>query len=187
MLDGFLYLVLDLGYGVEKVVAYGYRLDDSLQHRVTLTHHSKKGTIDVDGESNSYKIKTRNHDKQQTSFDVYLGGLGPSKMLPHQIWTAPLNQGYVGCMQDLLINGENVDLTEMVVEQNEVDAMEIDTEHTVAMGDPVPGVELQCRVTQPQCPSYPCLHNGVCRDGWNRYVCDCSGTAFTGSTCQQRK
>lgn len=29
----------------------------------------------------------------------------------------------------------------------------------------------------------PCQNNGVCNEGWNRPLCDCSATLYTGPTC----
>lgn len=40
-----------------------------------------------------------------------------------------------------------------------------------------------CHTQPSQCPSQPCLNSGVCTEGWNRFVCDCTETAFTGPTC----
>lgn len=40
-----------------------------------------------------------------------------------------------------------------------------------------------CHVQQAQCPSQPCLNGGVCTEGWNRFVCDCTDTIYTGPTC----
>ena len=34
-----------------------------------------------------------------------------------------------------------------------------------------------------QCHGHPCMHGGTCTEGWNRYICDCSQTSFTGATC----
>ena len=27
------------------------------------------------------------------------------------------------------------------------------------------------------------MNHGKCTEGWNRYICDCSATSFTGPTC----
>lgn len=34
-----------------------------------------------------------------------------------------------------------------------------------------------------QCDSQPCLNGGVCKDGWNRFTCDCSATNHGGPIC----
>lgn len=40
-----------------------------------------------------------------------------------------------------------------------------------------------CHVLPPQCESQPCMNGGVCTEGWNRFLCDCSTTSFNGPTC----
>lgn len=40
-----------------------------------------------------------------------------------------------------------------------------------------------CHTQPQQCPSQPCLNGGVCSEGWNRFICDCTNTMFTGPTC----
>lgn len=42
-----------------------------------------------------------------------------------------------------------------------------------------------CHVQSNQCGGTvpPCQNNGVCNEGWNRPICDCSSTSFTGPTC----
>jgi leucine-rich repeat transmembrane neuronal protein 1/2 len=40
-----------------------------------------------------------------------------------------------------------------------------------------------CRSQAPQCEATPCMNSGTCSEGWNRFVCDCSGTSFTGPRC----
>ncbi|KAI5748091.1 hypothetical protein M8J77_021783 [Diaphorina citri] len=34
-----------------------------------------------------------------------------------------------------------------------------------------------------QCESAPCINSGRCTDGWNRYICDCTGTSYSGPIC----
>ncbi|KAJ4432825.1 hypothetical protein ANN_21464 [Periplaneta americana] len=40
-----------------------------------------------------------------------------------------------------------------------------------------------CHVQLPQCDSQPCMNGGLCTEGWNRFICDCTATSFTGPTC----
>ena len=37
-----------------------------------------------------------------------------------------------------------------------------------------------------ECASNPCKNNGKCKDGINKYTCDCH-VSYKGSTCQTRK
>lgn len=42
-----------------------------------------------------------------------------------------------------------------------------------------------CHVQTNQCGGAipPCQNNGICNEGWNRPLCDCSATLYTGPTC----
>lgn len=85
-----------------------------------------------------------------------------------QVWTALLNYGYVGCIRDLFVDGQSKDIRRLAEAQRAV------------------GVKPSCSREPPkQCLSNPCQHNGVCREGWNRYVCDCSGTGYLGRSCER--
>ena len=68
-----------------------------------------------------------------------------------------------------MINGEKVDIAGLARKQK------------------APGVEEYCRVMENQCISRPCMHRGDCREGWNRFVCDCTITSYTGLTCNDGK
>lgn len=103
--------------------------------------------------------------------NLYLGGLPENKaglVFPTEVWTALLNYGFVGCVRDLFIDGQSKDVRRMAESQKAT------------------GVKPSCSKEAPkQCISNPCLNNGVCREGWNRYVCDCSGTGFLGRSCER--
>ncbi|KAG7256136.1 hypothetical protein CRUP_030099 [Coryphaenoides rupestris] len=39
--------------------------------------------------------------------------------------------------------------------------------------------------TAKQCDAKPCKNRGACKEGWNRYICDCTGTGFWARTCER--
>lgn len=50
-----------------------------------------------------------------------VGGIGTvvdSAAIPPSLWSATLRQGYVGCMRDLVINGNAVDLAAFARQQD---------------------------------------------------------------------
>lgn len=52
---------------------------------------------------------------------MYVGGLGPpfSEIpIPAGLWTAVLQQGFVGCFKDLVMNNEAVDVANYAREQD---------------------------------------------------------------------
>lgn len=103
--------------------------------------------------------------------DLYLGGLPDSRVglvLPTELWTAMLNYGYVGCVRDLFIDGRSKDIRQIAQSQN------------------MTGIKSSCnKVTGKQCDSNPCKNNGVCKEGWNRFICDCTGTGFWDTSCEK--
>jgi hypothetical protein len=44
-------------------------------------------------------------------------------------------------------------------------------------------IRSSCHKMPDQCHDRPCMHGGNCTEGWNRYVCDCSQTGFSGPAC----
>ena len=105
--------------------------------------------------------------------DMYLGGLPTDRtnlILPTELWTAMLNYGYVGCIRDLFIDGRSKDIRQIAENQNGA------------------GIKPSCN-KQPgkQCESYPCKNRGVCKEGWNRFICDCTGTGYWSRTCERGK
>jgi neurexin len=94
----------------------------------------------------------------------------PSLIIPPYFYSGMLGHGYVGCIQDVEINGQFVNLT-----------------HHAARAS-VGGISTDMCTPMPnQCDIGHCLNEGVCMEGWNRFVCDCSATGFNGPICSQRK
>lgn len=105
--------------------------------------------------------------------DMYLGGLPTDRtnlILPTELWTAMLNYGYVGCIRDLFIDGRSKDIRQIAEAQNGA------------------GIKPSCNKQQgKQCESYPCKNRGICKEGWNRFICDCTGTGYWSRTCERGK
>ncbi|CAG00107.1 unnamed protein product, partial [Tetraodon nigroviridis] len=103
--------------------------------------------------------------------DLYLGGLPDNRVglvLPTELWTAMLNYGYVGCVRDLFIDGRSKDIRQIAQSQN------------------MTGIKSSCnKLTGKQCDSNPCKNNGLCKEGWNRFICDCTGTGYWDSSCEK--
>ncbi|KAA0723993.1 Neurexin-2 Neurexin II-alpha [Triplophysa tibetana] len=145
LLDGFLYLLMDMGSGSIKLKTSNKKVNDG--------ECSNEGSeiLDLDG-------------------DMFLGGLPDTQqglVLPPEVWTALLNYGYVGCVRDLFIDGKSRDVRRLSEIQS------------------TPGVSSFCtRELQKRCSSAPCYNGGQCKEGWNRYMCDCTGTGFLGNNCE---
>ncbi|XP_024140878.1 neurexin 1a isoform X8 [Oryzias melastigma] len=170
MLDGHLYLLLDMGSGTTKTKAIDRKVNDGEWYHVDFQRDGRSGTISVNSVRTAY---TAPGDSEILDLDdaLYLGGLPEDRaglIFPTEVWTALLNYGYVGCIRDLFVDGQSKDIRRLAESQRAV------------------GVKPSCSKDQSkQCLSNPCQHNGICREGWNRYVCDCSGTGYLGRSCER--
>ncbi|PVD37242.1 hypothetical protein C0Q70_04237 [Pomacea canaliculata] len=72
------------------------------------------------------------------------------------------NDGYVGCIRGLRVNGILMDMASKL------------------RGTEVYGVIEGCIG---KCASNPCFNGGTCREGYYRYTCDCSYTPWRGWNC----
>ncbi|XP_049328507.1 neurexin-1a isoform X20 [Astyanax mexicanus] len=170
MLDGHLYLLLDMGSGTTKTRAINKKVNDGEWNHVDFQRDGRAGTISVNTIRTPYQAPGES-EILDLDDNLYLGGLPENKaglVFPTEVWTALLNYGFVGCVRDLFIDGQSKDVRRMAESQKAT------------------GVKSSCSKEAPkQCISNPCLNNGVCREGWNRYVCDCSGTGFLGRSCER--
>ncbi|XP_064781067.1 neurexin-3b-like isoform X3 [Oncorhynchus masou masou] len=170
LLDGGLYLLLDMGSGTIKVKATQNKVNDGAWHHVDIQRDGRSGIISVDNRRTPFTASGEN-EILDLEGDLYLGGLPDNRVglvLPTELWTAMLNYGYVGCIRDLFIDGRSKNIRAISESQNTT------------------GIRPTCsKVTGKQCDSNPCKNNGVCKEGWNRFICDCTGTGFWAGTCER--
>ncbi|XP_049877630.1 neurexin-1-like [Pectinophora gossypiella] len=167
MLNGYIYVHVDLGSGGVRVRASRRRVDDSHWHEFLMRRTGRDGRVTVDGANAEFKTPG---ESNQLELDgpLFVGGLGSeysASRTPPVLWTAALRQGFVGCIRDLVLNGKPQDLTAYARQQDSA------------------SVRPACHVLMKQCVSSPCQHSGACSEGWNRPLCDCSATNYTGPTC----
>ncbi|XP_073773868.1 neurexin 1a isoform X14 [Danio rerio] len=170
MLDGHLYLLLDMGSGTTKTRAVNKKVNDGEWYHVDFQRDGRSGTISVNSIRTPYNAPGES-EILDLDDKLYLGGLPEDRaglIFPTEVWTALLNYGYVGCVRDLFMDGQSKDIRRIAEAQRAV------------------GVKPSCSKEPPkQCLSNPCLNSGTCREGWNRYVCDCSGTGYLGRSCER--
>ncbi|XP_069772105.1 neurexin-3-like isoform X12 [Narcine bancroftii] len=170
LLDGNLFLLLDMGSGAIKIKSTTRKVNDGEWYHVDIQRDGRSGTISVNSRRTPF---TASGDSEILDLegDMYLGGLPDNRMgsiLPTELWTAMLNYGYVGCIRDLFIDGRSKDIRQLAEAQNAA------------------GVKPSClRVTSKHCDSNPCKNNAMCREGWNRFICDCTVMGYWGRTCER--
>ncbi|XP_047672391.1 neurexin 2b isoform X14 [Tachysurus fulvidraco] len=169
LLEGYLYLLMDMGSGSIKLKASNKKVNDGEWCHVDFQREGRKGSISVNSRTMPFNSNEGSEILDLDS-DMYLGGLPESRqdlILPPEVWTALLNYGYVGCVRDLFIDGKSRDVRRLAEIQSAL------------------GVSSFCtRELQKRCSSTPCGNGGLCKEGWNRYICDCTGTGYLGSNCE---
>ncbi|KAM9466713.1 neurexin 3a isoform 6-T6 [Clarias gariepinus] len=170
LLDGSLYLLLDMGSGTIKVKATQNKVNDGTWYHVDIQRDGRSGTISVNSRRTPFTASGES-EILDLEGDMYLGGLPENRaglILPTELWTAMLNYGYVGCIRDLFIDGRSKDIRQIAEEQNGA------------------GIKPSCnKMPGKQCESYPCKNKGACKEGWNRFICDCTGTGYWSRTCER--
>ncbi|XP_073434536.1 neurexin-2-beta isoform X7 [Dendrobates tinctorius] len=170
LLEGTLYLLLDLGSGGIKVKGSHKKVNDGEWCHVDIQRDGRKGSISVNSRNTPFQV---GGDSEILDLDgeMYLGGLPEPRedlQLPPEVWTASLGLGFVGCIRDLFVDGKSRDIRRL----SEVSG--------------AAGVTPFCtRETQRHCTNSPCRNGGQCREGWNRFICDCVGTGYLGDTCER--
>ncbi|XP_021341144.1 neurexin-1a-like isoform X3 [Mizuhopecten yessoensis] len=166
--DRFMYLIIDLGSGAMRIQVSMQPVSDAKLHEVSLEHIGRRGWILFDGQRVNYTVRGENSNLDMVGV-LYVGGVNDYKekyQLPKEMWAGMLGYGFVGCMQDVVINGNKMDLLNAARKQSKTDIVNF------------------CRPSEPQCMTRPCINNGQCSEGWNRYVCDCKATRYVGDFCQ---
>ncbi|XP_067335062.1 neurexin 3a isoform X4 [Channa argus] len=170
LLDGSLYLLLDMGSGTIKVKATQTKVNDGGWYHVDIQRDGRSGTISVNSRRTPFTASGES-EILDLEGDMYLGGLPTDRtnlILPTELWTAMLNYGYVGCIRDLFIDGRSKDIRQIAEAQNGA------------------GIKPSCHKQQgKQCESSPCKNRGVCKEGWNRFICDCTSTGYWSRTCER--
>ncbi|XP_071834304.1 neurexin-1-like isoform X4 [Apostichopus japonicus] len=175
LLNGFIYLILNLGSGGIRHKAATFPLNDGEWHSVRLTRKGNQGTVSVDGqidENGEGSFVTPGDSTHLNLGDsLVVGGINnedENDGLPLDLFAGAIRQGFVGCMRNLLMETLNIDFSRYIREQGKEDE-----------------IRPYCRSESDKCDLEPCRHGGICREGWNRFICDCTMTSYSGPTCEE--
>ncbi|XP_068779686.1 neurexin-2-like isoform X2 [Struthio camelus] len=166
LLDGHLYLLLDMGSGGLRVRASARKVTDGEWCHVDFQRDGRRGSVSVNSRSTPF-LASGESEILDLDAELFVGGLPAGPPPPPEVWTAFLRYGYVGCLRDLFVDGRSRDVRALAAEQG------------------APGVAPACTRQPPRhCAAGPCRHGGLCREGWNRFVCDCLATGYLGPRCE---
>lgn len=150
-------------------------------HQITVEINDNYALFKFDQKpETSIKITNTPNELLELTGPLIIGGIYPSHIMPPAtnpslkippyFYSGMLGNGFVGCIQDVEVNGQFVNLTQY------------------ALLEAVSGVNTEMCTPMPnQCDIGNCMNDGVCLEGWNRFFCDCSATGFNGPICNQRK
>ncbi|ERE89246.1 contactin-associated protein-like 2 [Cricetulus griseus] len=143
----------DVGNGpVEIVVRSPSPLNDDQWHRVTAERNVKQASLQVDRLPQQIrKAPTEGHTRLELYSQLFVGGAGGQ-------------QGFLGCIRSLRMNGVTLDLEERAKVTS--------------------GFKSGC---SGHCTSYGanCENGGKCIEKYHGYSCDCSNTAYDGTFCNK--
>ncbi|KAG7453711.1 contactin-associated protein-like 2 [Solea senegalensis] len=141
-------------------ISSGSSLNDGQWHSVHLNALENYAMLTVDGDEAS-TVRTAIPIQIQTGGSYYFGGY-----FMHTNSRSP-QRSFQGCMQMIHIDDHLVDLR--AVEQGHIGTFE--------------NVSLDMCAIIDRCVPNHCEHGGHCTQTWDTFICNCSGTGYTGATC----
>ena len=140
-------------FPLQVIITSDGSLHDLQWHSLNLEWNLKELSVILDKKSAVVKlIKTENRPFRLAP-KIFLGTNQHSQ------------NGYLGCMRSLWIQGQNIKLEEPLINFKDLH-----------------GVKKGCHGS---CDSQPCQNNGLCLEHYANYSCNCSATAFKGRTCNE--
>lgn len=108
---------------IVQVQASNVPVTEGFSHNVYLEFSGSQGYISVDGQKAQFS-SSKSSDVFDLGEVLYVGGLGSEidvALLPGAIWSAKLGLFYVGCVQDFVADGRQIDLMTAAKNQNRSD------------------------------------------------------------------
>ncbi|XP_042569689.1 basement membrane-specific heparan sulfate proteoglycan core protein-like isoform X7 [Cyprinus carpio] len=147
----------DVGSGMANI-RYPIPIKLGEFHTVKLYRNQTQGSLVVDGEAPINGTSQGKFKGLDLNEELFVGGYPNYSMLAK---TAGLKTGFVGCIKQLIIQGDEVIFKDLNKSSTGVS---------------------NC----PTCKDHPCQHGGICEDSTaSLYKCICQ-TGYTGSNCQQK-
>ncbi|XP_077116591.1 basement membrane-specific heparan sulfate proteoglycan core protein isoform X3 [Ranitomeya variabilis] len=127
-------------------------------HTVTLYRNLNQGSLVVDNQTPVNGSSQGKFQGLDLNEELYLGGYPNFETVSK----TDLSRGFVGCVRQLVIQGEEVIFKDLDLSANSIS---------------------NC----PTCRDRPCKNRGICRDSdSSSYVCDCP-PSFAGSNCEHQQ
>lgn len=121
IINGHIYIHIDLGSGAFKTRASKKRVDDGIWHELSLRRNNRDGKVSIDGAHVTDFRTPGDSVSLELDAPIYVGGTGITYGVPswpQSIWTAVLRQGFIGCLRDLVLSGKPVDIAAFARQQD---------------------------------------------------------------------
>uniref|UniRef100_A0A914LC15 Uncharacterized protein n=1 Tax=Meloidogyne incognita TaxID=6306 RepID=A0A914LC15_MELIC len=142
LIDGHLFMIVNLGSGDIRLQASAKSLNDGLWHSVVMERGGRKGFISVDSLRTEFSCpgisanldidepiflgavpwpdlfsfdqeKENNHQVEAVTVIEMGEPLEMKRNFPSSVWTINLRQGFFGCMKNIRLNGINIEIAHM--------------------------------------------------------------------------
>uniref|UniRef100_A0A8C1DB41 Contactin associated protein family member 5 like n=2 Tax=Cyprinus carpio TaxID=7962 RepID=A0A8C1DB41_CYPCA len=158
-----LLLLLSGGPQNSAQVFSGQNLSDGQWHSITVEVKGQKVSLTVNNQKPvTMEFSGLIQNMQRTA--IFIGGC---PLFQSDFNCENPNKGYQGCLRLLFINSHPVNFLQIQQESlSNFSQISFDV----------------CNI-QDRCLPNLCEHGGQCIQSWDQFLCDCSGTGYTGATC----
>ncbi|OWF43128.1 uncharacterized protein LOC110460116 [Mizuhopecten yessoensis] len=160
LVDGRLYFVYNLDVSVKRVEIPGTNLGNGNWHDVRFDFRPGSVVVHLDQQDKTVQFLSSEQSQLLFNRGLYIAGLPPQRDFPGFLWS---KRGYNGCFSNLKIDANTTSIRESVPVSDQ------------------PGLSTTCQLSS-HCTVSSCSH-GTCREGMDRFVCDCEGSGYQGITC----
>jgi len=168
--DGVLFLHIMFGSVLTKIKSAKepFHLSNGEWHQIDIKIKQTQGRLTIDDGIEVFTIP--DVDGIDLNGPLYLGGIDKfdkTTEVALKLSSMIVKNYFVGCIKDVRYNNILMDIVSFAHDQNSG------------------SVRSSCHSMPNQCHDRPCNNGGNCKESWNRYRCDCTGTSFFGATCSR--
>ncbi|CAK5077763.1 unnamed protein product [Meloidogyne enterolobii] len=119
LIDGHLFMIVNLGSGDIRLQASAKSLNDGLWHSVVMERGGRKDEPIFLGavpwpDLFSFDQENGNNHQVEAVTVIEMGETAKMKRnFPSSVWTINLRQGFLGCMKNIRLNGINIEIAHM--------------------------------------------------------------------------
>ncbi|XP_052079469.1 uncharacterized protein LOC127717737 isoform X2 [Mytilus californianus] len=164
--DGKLYFISDFGARTRRLLVSDVIVNDGTWQNIKLEIQDRKIFISLNGIQRTLDLTTEEVTQAYFNDGIYIGGF-PEDFKSWYVWGSS-NSKFLGCFSDLQLINTNTNMNGPI--------------RDIPVGD---YLSLGCMDMNKQCVSTNPCNNGICYNGVRQYYCDCAGTGWAGTRCNE--